>query len=101
MDRTHVKLDGDLEYQALRQLLKLVAQPEDQSAAARLRGAIDEELTARQREYVEKYYILQMQMPQIAQSAGVSVSTVSRTVKRGRARLVKCLRYAGRGIFNE
>ena len=58
-----------------------------------LRRAREEELTERQREMVGLYYDQGMTMPQIAEQLGVSRSTVSRTLRRARDRLYRCLRY--------
>ncbi len=58
-----------------------------------LRRAREEELTERQREMVALYYDQGMTMPQIAERLGVSRSTVSRTLRRARARLYRFLRY--------
>lgn len=52
------------------------------------------ELTPRQREMVFLYYDRGLKMSQIAQKLGVNRSTVSRTVKRAKQRLYRCLRYA-------
>lgn len=66
----------------------------DGTAIARtMKLAIEDELTARQREMVSMYYLQQIPMPEIAKLLGVNVSTVSRTIKRGRVRLKRCLRY--------
>ena len=59
-----------------------------------LRRAREQELTPRQREMVFLYYDRGLKMSQIAQKLGVNRSTVSRTVKRARERLYRCLRYA-------
>ena len=56
--------------------------------------AVEEELTPRQREMVFLYYDRGLKMSQIAQKLGVNRSTVSRTVKRAKQRLYRCLRYA-------
>ena len=48
----------------------------------------------RQREMVFLYYDRGLKMSQIAQKLGVNRSTVSRTVKRAKQRLYRCLRYA-------
>jgi len=55
--------------------------------------AIQEEVTPRQRLLLSLYYGEGMSMPDIAQQLGVDKSTVSRTIKRGEARLQRCLRY--------
>ena len=64
------------------------------SAAARPARAREQELTPRQREMVFLYYDRGLKMSQIAQKLGVNRSTVSRTVKRAKQRLYRCLRYA-------
>ena len=55
---------------------------------------LEQELTPRQREMVFLYYDRGLKMSQIAQKLGVNRSTVSRTVKRAKQRLYRCLRYA-------
>ena len=59
-----------------------------------LRRAREQELTPRQREILDLYYDRGLKMPQIARKLGINRSTVSRTVKRARERLYRCLRYA-------
>ena len=56
---------------------------------------MDEELTQRQRELIELYYLENMNMSEIACRLGISPSTVSRTLKRGRGRLRKYIKYNG------
>jgi len=85
----------EAEYLALRQFLKTAGTGENRIAAA-----VREELTARQREMVELYYLRQMRMTDIAQLLGVSVSTVSRTLDRGRTRLRRALRYGDRRLLS-
>lgn len=63
-------------------------------------AAVESELTPRQRQLVRLYYIQQHTMPDIARELGVSVSTVSRTLRRARARLLRSLRYSGRAILS-
>lgn len=59
-----------------------------------LRRAREQELTPRQRQMVELYYDQGMNIPQIAGELGLNPSTVSRTLRRARNRLYRCLRYA-------
>ena len=59
-----------------------------------LRQAREQELTPRQRQVVALYYDRGLTIPQIAGQLGVNRSTVSRTVKRAKQRLYRCLRYA-------
>ena len=57
---------------------------------------MNEELTPRQREFLQLYYVQRMSQPQIARSLGLDASTVSKTIKRGEQRLLRCLRYGAR-----
>ncbi len=57
---------------------------------------INEELTARQREFLYMYYVQRISQPQIARNLGLDASTVSKTMKRGEQRLLRCLRYGAR-----
>ena len=57
---------------------------------------INEELTDRQREFLHMYYVQQISQPQIARNLGLDPSTVSKTMKRGEQRLLRCLRYGAR-----
>lgn len=52
------------------------------------------ELTERQAEMVHLYYDLGMNMPQIARELGITKSSVSRTLARGRERLKRYLQYS-------
>ena len=58
-----------------------------------LRDARLRELTPRQRQMVELYYDQQMNTTAIAQLLGIQRSTVSRSLRRARARLYQFLRY--------
>lgn len=91
----------DREYQALRQFIRLADSSETDSLAQKIADAVENELTPRQRELVRLYYINQMTMYAVASEAGVSVSTVSRTLKRARERLRRFLRYGGRLLLDE
>ena len=86
------------EYQALRSLLKLASDTKHQRAADFVRIAIEEELTPRQRQLVEMYYLRQIPMQYIGRELGISASSVCKTLKRARARLERCLRYGGRNL---
>lgn len=59
-----------------------------------LRKAREQELTPRQRQMLELYFDQGMNIPQIAGELGVHRSTVSRTLRRAKNRLYRCLRYA-------
>lgn len=66
-----------------------------------LSRALREDLTERQRMYMTLYYGQNMTMPEIAETCGVNKSTVSRTLKRGRQRLYRCLRYGAANLLEE
>lgn len=55
--------------------------------------ALQEDVTARQRQALLLYYAEGYNMREIGEQLGVDKSTVSRTIKRGEARLQRCLRY--------
>ena len=59
-----------------------------------LRQAREQELTPRQRQVLSLYYDQGMNIPQIAGELGLNRSTVSRTLRRAKDRLYRCLRYA-------
>ena len=67
---------------------------------ANLARAVREDITERQWQLIQMYYVEQMTMPDIAEELGIGVSTVSRTIKRGRERLQRCLRYGARELLN-
>lgn len=52
------------------------------------------ELTPRQAQVLEMHYDRQLTVTQIARELGLSPSTVSRTLKRGRERILEHLRYS-------
>lgn len=90
----------ETEYQAIRSFIKILESGKGGGMAASMRSAVDEELTPRQRQLVYMYYIDQMRMQDIADELGLHVSSVSRTLKRGRKRLKTCLKYGGRALLN-
>lgn len=55
--------------------------------------ALREDVTDKQRQVLLLYYAEGLNMRQIGERLGVSKSSVSRTIKRGEARLRRCLRY--------
>lgn len=87
------------EYMALRQYIRLVSECSGGAAAA-LRSAINSELTRRQKQLITMYYLDQMPMQDIADELGLHISSVSRTLKRGRERLKSSLRYGGRTLLS-
>ena len=66
-----------------------------------LSRALKQDITERQRHYMMLYYGRNMTMEEIAREAGVNKSTVSRTLKRGRQRLYRCLRYGAAALLEE
>ena len=66
-----------------------------------LTHALRQDVTKRQREYMMLYYGKCMSMEAIAQHYGVNKSTVSRTLKRGRQRLYRCLRYGAANLLEQ
>jgi RNA polymerase sigma factor (sigma-70 family) len=66
-----------------------------------LSHAMRQDITERQRQYMMLYYGQNMSMETIAKELGVNKSTVSRTLKRGRQRLYRCLRYGAAALLEE
>ncbi len=66
-----------------------------------LTHALRQDITPKQREYMMLYYGKCMSMEAIAQELGVNRSTVSRTLKRGRERLYRCLRYGASNLLEQ
>ena len=66
-----------------------------------LTHALRQDITQRQREYMMLYYGRGMSMEAIAKELGVNKSTVSRTLKRGRERLYRCLRYGAANLLEQ
>ena len=66
-----------------------------------LSRALRQDITERQRQYMALYYGQSMSMEAIAKQLGVNKSTVSRTLKRGRQRLYRCLRYGAAALLEE
>ena len=66
-----------------------------------LTHALRQDITQRQREYMMLYYGRGMSMESIAKEVGVNKSTVSRTLKRGRQRLYRCLRYGAANLLEQ
>ena len=64
-----------------------------------LAQALREEVTERQKQVLFLYYNQGLTMREIGAALGVDRSTVSRTIKRGEARLHRCLRYGGEGLW--
>ena len=71
-----------------------------QVVEADLVRALREDVTPRQREVLLLYYAEQLNTRQIGEKLGVDKSTVARTIKRGEARLRRCLRYGAEAFLN-
>ncbi len=63
--------------------------------------AVKNELTPRQRQLVAMYYVQGLNMPRIARELGLNVSTVSRTLARGRERLKRCLKFGAKELLGD
>lgn len=61
--------------------------------------ALREDVTPRQRQFLLLYYAQGLNMSEIGAELGVDKSTVSRTIKRGEARLRRCLRYGAEAFL--
>ena len=66
-----------------------------------LTHALRQDITEKQRQYMLLYYGQGMSMEAIARECGVPTSTVSRTLKRGRQRLYRCLRYGASNLLEQ
>lgn len=66
-----------------------------------LTHALRQDITPKQREYMYLYYGQGMSMDEIGKQFGVNKSTVSRTLKRGRQRLYRCLRYGAANLLEQ
>ena len=82
-----------------------LAMAEDNSAQlGRIRRnllrALKEDVTPRQRELLLLYYAQRLNTREIGEKLGVSRSSVARTIKRGEARLRRCLRYGAAAFLD-
>ena len=66
-----------------------------------LAHALRQDVTPKQREYLILYYGEGLNLREISERVGVNKSTVSRTMKRGRQRLFRCLRYGAKNLLEE
>jgi RNA polymerase sigma factor (sigma-70 family) len=64
-----------------------------------LRRAIREELTEKEWQAMQMYYVREIRMTDIARELGVNISTVSRNISRGRKKLKRCLRYGAKELL--
>lgn len=66
-----------------------------------LRRAMESELTPRQHQIMQLYFMEGAKISEIAKALGVNKSTVSRTLTRGKSRLQRCLKYGAAGLLEE
>ena len=64
-----------------------------------LRRAIREEITEKEWQAMQMYYVHEIKMNDIAKELGVNISTVSRNISRGREKLKRCLRYGAKELL--
>ncbi len=64
-----------------------------------LRRAIREEITEKEWQAMQMYYVREIKMTDIAKELGVNISTVSRNISRGREKLKRCLRYGAKELL--
>lgn len=86
------------QYHVFRKLLKEMDNPYS-VMGAKTAQAISEELTPRQKQMVQLYYIDQHTMQEIGDMLQVCPSTVCRTLQTARRNLRRCLRYGGRRLL--
>lgn len=85
---------GD-EYSALKRFVRLAREDANYNLATLIAQSIEDELTPRQTELLNMYYGDQKTMQTIADELSLSISSVSRTIRRGRETLKKYLKYTG------
>lgn len=68
--------------------------PEHQRMLRVLQQAMAQELTPRQMDCIQGYYFQEQKMSQVAEQLGINTSSVSRHLKRARARLARVMGYA-------
>lgn len=85
----------------VRQQSQAQPDPAYETLRANLTRALAEEVTPRQREMLALYYEDRLNTRQIADRLGVDRSTVSRTLRRGEARLRRCLQYTRADLLGQ
>lgn len=58
-----------------------------------LQEVVREELSPAQKKYLVEYYYEEKSMKEISEKYGVNISTVSRTISRGRKRIMERIKY--------
>lgn len=89
----------ETEYQSMRRLMRKTE--EDTPTARLIAAALQAELTPRQAEMVQLYYVEQHNMREIGRMLGVNPSTVCRTLQVARQKLRRCLQYSNRVFLRE
>ena len=92
--------ERETEYLSLRNFAKRLEQPSGSIAAA-IAEVLNGELTPRQRQMMQLYYIEQHSMREIADMLEVNPSTVTRTLQVARTKMKACLQYAGALLASE
>ena len=96
MSTTHYKRRNSALSGEMRAWLREMAGDNREQRARLLRNlrlAREQELSERLQQVIRLYYDCEMTIPCIARELKVAPSTVSRTLKRARERLYRCLRY--------
>lgn len=88
------------DFEALRCFVRLLSDADGDTMVSRMRAALFSELSPRQLQVIELYYLRGMDQTRIARLLGVTQGTVSRTVKRAREKLRRTLRYGGRALLD-
>ena len=92
-------MERETEYQSMRRLVRLAQQ--EAPTARLIAAALREDLTPRQAQMVQLYYVEQHNMREIGRLLGVNPSTVCRTLQTARKKLRRCLRYTSRAFLRE
>ena len=90
----------ETEYMSLRGFLKKTTGA-DSGTAALVACAVRRELTERQMQLAELYFVDQYTMREIGEMLGVNPSTVSRTLMVARRKLRRCLKFASKTLLDE
>ena len=89
----------ETEYESMRRLMRQSA--EESTTAGLIAAALQTELTPRQAQMVQLYYLKQHSMREVGNILGVNPSTVCRTLAAARKKLRRCLRYSSRAFLRE
>ena len=92
-------MERETEYQSMRRLVRLAQQ--EAPTARLIAAALREDLTPRQAQMVQLYYLKQHSMREVGNILGVNPSTVCRTLAAARKKLRRCLRYSSRAFLRQ